>query len=287
MKIRLGGVPEHFNLPIQLAIEQGVFAKNGFEIDWQYFPGGTGAMTKALDEESLDMAILLTEGFVAARNKGLKAKIVKSYIDSPLVWGIFTGSHSPIQSIYDGGEKKYAISRFGSGSHLMAMIHAQQRGEEIKPENWLVINDMKTAAEKLKTNEADIFYWEKYTAKPYVVDGSMLQIGEFAAPWSGFLMVANEIFLAKNETAVQSFLVLINEITQHYKNDSFFQQTVCTRFDLTENEMKHWIKSTIWNNNFSIKAQGIHNAIHSLQAVSDAALTTDLSFYCTPLVELK
>lgn len=286
MQIRLGGVPEHFNLPIQMAIESGIFAAEGFEVLWQYFPGGTGAMTKALAEGELDMAVLLTEGFIAAQNKGLQAKIVKSYIDSPLVWGIFTGAHSALHSVYDKLPKKYAISRFGSGSHLMALIHAQQRGEQIAENEFVVVNDLKTAAHTLYDNQAQIFYWEKYTSKPCIESGQMRLIGEFAAPWSGFLIVANDEFLDKNKSAVQQFLSIINQITLSVKQSPLFAQKLETEFHLTKEEAAHWLRTTVWNHDFSINMNGIHNAVHSLQSVSEYSIATDVKTYCSDLIQL-
>jgi sulfonate transport system substrate-binding protein len=143
--IKIGGVPEHFNLPILMAIEKGGFKQQGLDIEWTYYPGGTGAMTAALDSGELDLAILLTEGFISAVNNGLSACIVKVYIDSPLVWGIYSGATSPTQSIYDDTPKKYAISRFGSGSHLMAMIHAEERGEKLEEKDFVIINSLEGA----------------------------------------------------------------------------------------------------------------------------------------------
>lgn len=58
-------------------------------------------MTEALRTGELDLAILLTEGFISAAAKGLKAKIVKEYITSPLGWGIFTGAKSQFYSVYN------------------------------------------------------------------------------------------------------------------------------------------------------------------------------------------
>ena len=37
VKIRLGGVPEHFNLPIHLAKERGVFSSRGVDLEWTDF----------------------------------------------------------------------------------------------------------------------------------------------------------------------------------------------------------------------------------------------------------
>jgi sulfonate transport system substrate-binding protein len=56
MKVRVGGVPEHFNLAWHLAIESNQFKS---EIEWHDIPGGTGAMCKALRDNKLDIAIAL------------------------------------------------------------------------------------------------------------------------------------------------------------------------------------------------------------------------------------
>ena len=46
--LQIGGVPEHFNLPWQLAAEQGLFAKKSLAINWHYYKGGTGEMVGKL-----------------------------------------------------------------------------------------------------------------------------------------------------------------------------------------------------------------------------------------------
>ena len=92
MKIRIGGVPEHFNFPWHYGIKKGYFQKEGIEVEWHDFPGGTGAMSEALKNNELDMAILLTEGAVKEIIQGANFKISKTYVDTPLVWGIHTSA---------------------------------------------------------------------------------------------------------------------------------------------------------------------------------------------------
>jgi len=78
--LKIGGVPEHFNLPWHQAIEQGLFRNEGLEINWQDYPGGTGAMAKDLRSGDLDVAVLLTEGIVADIVKGNPSKIISVYV---------------------------------------------------------------------------------------------------------------------------------------------------------------------------------------------------------------
>ena len=60
-KVRIGGVPEHFNYAWYLALKQGHFKKQNIEIFWNDYSGGTGQMNKALRENVIDMAVILTE----------------------------------------------------------------------------------------------------------------------------------------------------------------------------------------------------------------------------------
>ena len=47
-RFKIGGVPEHFNLPWRLTIEDGDFQKNGVELHWADMSGGTGQMIKRI-----------------------------------------------------------------------------------------------------------------------------------------------------------------------------------------------------------------------------------------------
>ena len=137
-KIRMGGVPEHFNLPMHLAHELNEFETRGIEIEWTTFRGGTGQMTKALRNDDVDVCILLTEGIIADIIKGNPSKIISNYVTTPLTWGIYTGAKNSLQSYKDVFEKKYGISRFGSGSHLMAIVDANSKSHRLEEDQFEV-----------------------------------------------------------------------------------------------------------------------------------------------------
>jgi ABC-type nitrate/sulfonate/bicarbonate transport system substrate-binding protein len=284
--LKIGGVPEHFNLPWQLAIDENLFLKENINLDWQYFPGGTGAMTKALQEGELDLAILLTEGFIAAIDKGLQARVVKEYITSPLIWGIFTGADSDVNSIYDRKPKKYAISRLGSGSHLMAMIHAEQRGERIKASELIEVRSLDAAIASLKNNETQIFYWEKYTTKPFVTAGDVRMIGEFSAPWSSFLIVATEKALQEKADAIQKAMSIINAKSYQFKQDKNSVLELVRRFKMSEQDARNWLQSTVWNTDFTIRKSGLTNAENALMKINGAQENQEMKDWLSNLVEV-
>ena len=62
--MKIVGVPEHFNLPWLMALEEGAFASRGINLVWTDVPEGTGKMSELLATEQTDLAIVLTEGIV-------------------------------------------------------------------------------------------------------------------------------------------------------------------------------------------------------------------------------
>ena len=54
MKLKIGGVPEHFNLPWRLAMEEGDFAEGNISLHWEDMAGGTGQMIRGLENKSID-----------------------------------------------------------------------------------------------------------------------------------------------------------------------------------------------------------------------------------------
>merc|ERR1711965_936584 len=172
--LRVGGVPEHFNYPVRQAAAEGSF-------EWTEHPGGSGAMAQKLREGDLDVAILLTEAATLFAHKG-DVTIVGSFVDTPLTWGVhaLAGSNPSLDS-------RYAVSRMGSGSHLMALVAARQRGA---PDPLFeVVGDLQGARKALKNQEADLFMWEKFTTKPLVDSGEWSRVAEVPTPWPCFAVV--------------------------------------------------------------------------------------------------
>ena len=73
----------------------------------------------------IDIAVLLTEGIVTDIINGNQSKIVHTYVQSPLIWGVHVPYNSNFHSVKDLENQRIAISRYNSGSHLMSyLLHA-------------------------------------------------------------------------------------------------------------------------------------------------------------------
>lgn len=283
-EIKIGGVTEHFNLPWNLAVEQNKFSEAGVDLNWKFFPGGTGVMTEALHTGELDLAILLTEGFISAAAKGLKAKIVKEYITSPLGWGIFTGAKSQFYSVYNRLPKKYAISKTGSGSHLMAMIHAEQRGEKVNLQDLIEVRSIDGAMQSLTSNETQIFYWEKYMTKAFVENGTVRMIGEFSAPWSSMLVIASDEVLRTKHDAVKKVLEVINEESARFVSSENSVHLLQERFKLSEADAYTWLLSTVWSSDYTVRLRGLENAKQALVKIGSVNADLNVEELCDNVI---
>lgn len=268
MRIRIGGVPEHFNLPIHLAIEQKHFEQADIELEWITYKGGTGQMTKALREGEVDICILLTEGIIADIINGNPSKIISEYVTSPLIWGIHTGAENTLSDSKDIFTKQYAISRFGSGSHLMAVVHAHQNNQDISSSQFTVIKNLDGALHSLSTLSSDVFYWEKFTTKPYVDNGQLKRIGEYLTPWSCFVIAATDTILEKAPLEVHNILKIINFSNYQFMLSSSAVSQVSDRYDLDVEDAKEWYLNTTWATDNHIDSQMISTVIKALQSAN-------------------
>ena len=128
-------------------------------------------MAKALREGELDAALLLTEGAVAAIADGAAFKITSLFTDSPLVWGIHVPAASRFRSVAELRGARYAISRQGSGSHLMAFVHARAQGWPVEQLAFVSVGNLAGAVDAFAAGTADVFFWEKFMTKPLVDAG--------------------------------------------------------------------------------------------------------------------
>ena len=100
--LRVGGVPEHFNLPWKLSIESGSLTELNIDTTWTDFHSGTGAMVQALNDGSIDVATLLTEGAVTALAKhDSQFELYSFYTKTPLIWGVHVPAQTKIKKPED------------------------------------------------------------------------------------------------------------------------------------------------------------------------------------------
>lgn len=245
--VKIAGVPEHFNLPWHLCIENGEFEEENIDLQWTNVPEGTGKMCQMLRDGETDLAVILTEGILKDIAAGNPSKIVQIYVQSPLIWGIHVDAKSDFQTLKDLKNKKAAISRVGSGSQLMAYVNANEQGWEMDDLEFEIVNTIDGAVDALTNKKADYFMWERFMTKPLVDKGVFRRIDDCPTPWPSFIIVVRDEFLKKNAKTVETILKIINKTTIDFKEIPDIDKKLSKLFNQKAEDIKEWLKLTQWS----------------------------------------
>jgi ABC-type nitrate/sulfonate/bicarbonate transport system substrate-binding protein len=283
--LRIGGVPEHFNLPWHLAIESGELRALGVDARWRDYPEGSGAMAAALGADELDCAMLLTEGAAAGVAERGGFSIVSLFTESPLIWGIHVPADSTLQAVADLERARYAISRLGSGSHLMSVVHARERGWRLERSQLVVVRTLQGAIEAFAAGTADVFLWEKFMTKPLVDAGRFRRIGEFVAPWPAFVVCASAGALATLRAEISTALRCVLRTAGELAGRPDRAELIASRYGLRAEDVAEWLRSTRWASKVGIEPRSIAPAVAALRQIGMIDAAFDARGAITTLTE--
>ena len=248
-KIRIAGVPEHFNFPWTEAIVENKFREQEIDLEWTAIPEGTGRLNQMLRDGETDIAIILTEGIIKDILAGNPSKIVQIYVESPLIWGIHVDHNSSFETPEALEDKVVAISRYGSGSELMARVHAHQMGWDNDRMQFEIVNTIEGAVTALQNKTADYFMWEQFMTKPYVDNGIFRRVGICPTPWPSFVIAVRDEVLNNDAETIRTILKVINECTKNFKQEEGISTILSDTFNQNENDIIEWMELTTWSQN--------------------------------------
>lgn len=147
-----------------------------------------------------------------------------------------------------------AISRFGSGSHIMAFVLADQRGwlkKDEKPFEFTVLNNFKAMRDAVNDGTSDYFMWETFTTKPYHDSGEVKRIGQITPPWPAFMFAAHTDLLAADKEGLIRVLHAIQKATKLFmdqKEDESVKH-VMRILEYPEEDVRQWFKTVHYASN--------------------------------------
>jgi len=244
--LRIGGVPEHFNFPWHLAIESGATGPLGLALDWHDYPTGTGAMLADLAAGELDLAILLTEGAALGLARGLPIVPLSLYTESPLIWGVHVPPASSVDRIGSLRGSRFAISRHGSGSHLMSLALAIAKAWPIDAQTFVVVGDLAGAIDAFDAGRADAFLWEHFTTEPAVEAGHFRRIGDFVSPWPAWVVCARRELVARERKRLFNLLGIVADGAARLARDPEAPARIAARYGLRDSAVRRWLELTCW-----------------------------------------
>ena len=265
-RLRVGGVPEHFNLPWKLALADSAFAATGIDVEFVDYPGGTGAMNAALRDEELDAAVILTEGAVLDVLGGSNNRLVSTYVDSSLVWGIHVAASGDIHDVAGIEGKRFAISRYGSGSHLIAAVDADERSFQPTDMRFVVVNSIDGARAALAEGSADVFLWEKHMTQPLVDNGEFRRIGERIVPWPAFVVSVRQEYLADHRQDVRKVLDIISGYAARLKTGTGSPELISKTYGIQLTDAQNWLTDVQWSHDHHCPATAIRRVVTALHS---------------------
>jgi len=160
-----------------------------------------------LHHNEADLAITVTDGFIAGQAAGFNVQLVGTYVDSPLTWAVSAHPNSPyktVEEMFQNQEKiKVGISRLQSGSHTMSyyladLLTKQSEKMLLSSQTWQKnqmqfkeLGSFSNLRNGISNSDIDIFLWEVFTTKPYFDSGALKLIGEVSTPWPAFSIIAS------------------------------------------------------------------------------------------------
>ncbi|KZZ98356.1 hypothetical protein AAL_02874 [Moelleriella libera RCEF 2490] len=263
--LRIGFVPEHFSTPLHFA--QKYYGLHATLIP---FPSGTGHMVTAIRAGEIDVAIGLTEGWIAGLGKETVEsddggyRLVGTYVETPLCWAISTGAGRPdITSISSLKGGKIGVSRIGSGSYVMGYVLADQQGwlaENASFSDTVVLHDFEKLRGAVNSGEADFFMWEHFTSKKYYDSGEIRRVGEIYTPWSSWKIVASTK-LAHGTTLdarVKTLFAALDHGVKHFEqNPDEAVAYISTELGYTEPDAREWLKTV----RFPSRTEGVKDEV--------------------------
>jgi len=269
--LRVGGVPEHFNLPWHLGIEDGSFAAAGTPCEWVDYSTGTGAMLADLAGGELDLAVLLTEGAALGLAREAPIEAVSLFTQSPLIWGIHVPPGLAVGSVAELRGRRVAISRPGSGSHLMALALGLDRGWPVADMQFEVVDNLAGAVAALAGGSAEVFLWEHFTTQVEVDRGHFRRIADFVAPWPAWVVCAEASIWQSDAERIRSLIARVALKAQGLAVRQDRARLIADRYGLHQDAVGEWLARTRWVGQLTSPATALADARAMLAAAGALA----------------
>ena len=235
-------------------------------------------MTRALAGGEIDVAIGLTEGWVTALatpSTRSPFKLVGSYVDTPLCWGVSTGSQrEEIKTLSDLKGGKVGVSRVGSGSYVMSFVLADDQGwlRETRnaPFEVVELQNFERLRDGVSRGAADFFMWEHFTTKKFWDSGEIKRVGEIYTPWPSWMIVARDEYLSDFElgTQLNEFLTRLELGVEHFNanKDEAVELIADEIGDYSEEDAREWMKTVTFSKDMKgVKVKVIEDVVEVLK----------------------
>ncbi len=160
------------------------------------------------------------------------------------------GANSDFHKMEDLRNAKVAISRYGSGSQLMAKVNAFNQQFDTDSLDYVIIKNLEGGIKALTEGSADYFMWEHFTTKPLVDQGIFRRINSIRSPWPCFVLAVRNEILEENSASISTLIKVINKTLKKFDdplNNNNLVDVFTTRYGQKKKDIKEWLSITEWD----------------------------------------
>jgi len=205
--------------------------------------------------------------------KGSNNRLVSVYVETPLIWGIHVAADGAITDVEEG--QRVAISRYGSGSHLIAVVDTMARGFDPAALQFVVIDNLEGARTALAEGRADIFLWERHMTQPLVDCGEFRRVGEREVPWPAFVVSARRDFLDAHATRLRAVLKIVASYCVTLKHGHGSAKLISDTYGIALADAERWLAGVQWADHHERPTKALERVKNAL-ASQGAAVAVSL-----------
>ena len=164
--------------------------------------------------------------------------------------------------------KKYAISRYGSGSHLISYLDTRNRNWPTEELEFVEVGGMEGARQAFKGEQADVFLWEKFTTKPLVDQGEFRILGECIPQFSSFVIcVSNKAWESRRDNIEQILTSVLRSSAALLENEECVR-IIAQHYRMSELDVAAWLERTRWTTKPDLERSKLDAAIEILKELA-------------------
>ena len=207
--LRVGkSVPQAFSfVPLDVGIKNGIFKKNGLEIEASAF-GGDAKMQQGMAADSLDIGIGSGPA-MAFIVKGAPIKGVAAMAGRPLLLTLVVRQDSPVKTVGDLKGKKVGVSTVGSLTYWVADELSRQQGWGPGGIAITPVGAFKPMLAALKTKQIDGMVTDVATAYELEKNGAgkiLFRFGDLVKDFHIHVIFATNKLIASRPDALRAFM---------------------------------------------------------------------------------
>jgi hypothetical protein len=154
----------------------------------------------------------------------------------------------------------------------MAIVDANSKEKRIIKEQFTVIKNLEGALESLSAQETDIFYWEKFTTKPYVDKGILRRLGEYHTPWPCFVVAATQKIIDEKPEELTRMLRTIHDSCDRFMlNEKDSRELVSMRYEQKPKDVERWFHHTEWATHGWVSDKMTNSVVYNLKTAGIVA----------------